>query len=257
MLHDEADAPSLIFHLHSALLRGLAARSDRHFEGLAQAARLLKLPSRLRKRCMAVDTAFQLVRHITKVSAQTCIDEVLAAADSLTSTSPGPRGVVSGDDLPMARPAAEVDHHAAHDAPSGREAHVVPTPAHVPLHPLALPTQVSNEIHHMSPHRQTYADIADVFTKHTKDAVDTFIDQYAAQGVDYPPELMEKQLVTVLRRGFLGLVPALADAPPLIAKFINKLIARGACLTAVRAAARKRSLDPIDESLHYKMDSMD
>ena len=70
------DAPSsdlLILALHGRLLRALAVEVGQHFQGLAQAARSLKRAGRLSpataSKLTKVDTAFNLVRHVTAVSA--------------------------------------------------------------------------------------------------------------------------------------------------------------------------------------------
>eukprot|EP00929_Paragymnodinium_shiwhaense_P056375 TRINITY_DN28216_c0_g1_i4.p1 TRINITY_DN28216_c0_g1~~TRINITY_DN28216_c0_g1_i4.p1 ORF type:complete len:279 (+),score=40.90 TRINITY_DN28216_c0_g1_i4:86-838(+) len=249
------DAAGLIADLHGVLLRHMSSKMDINFEGLRSAAAHARrqglLSNSTVKKLCRLDDAYSVTRHITKVYAAGFADKVLnelqkfdPLVDPLVDHESHAEG---GGEVEDEEEKEDADQPVGHNSPSGREAHAVPTHAHVPLHSMASTSQVSNEIHHMFQHRQLYADIAEAFTKHTKDAVDIFIDQYMAQSVDYPPELLEKQLATSFRRGFLGLVPALAQAPPSIEKFINKLVARDACLTAVRAAAaRKRYLDSMD-----------
>jgi hypothetical protein len=76
-------AESIIAELHGRLLRGIAAETAVHFQGLRAAAGHLRragaLDSRLAKKLAAVDCAYAISRHITAVSAEQCVDEVLAA----------------------------------------------------------------------------------------------------------------------------------------------------------------------------------
>jgi hypothetical protein len=76
-------AESIIAELHGRLLRGIAAETAVHFQGLRAAAGHLRragvLDSRLAKKLAAVDCAYAISRHITAVSAGQCVDEVLAA----------------------------------------------------------------------------------------------------------------------------------------------------------------------------------
>jgi colicin import membrane protein len=76
-------AESIIAELHGRLLRGIAAETSVHFQGLRAAAGHLRraglLDSRLVKKLAAVDCAYAISRHITAVSAEQCVDEVLAA----------------------------------------------------------------------------------------------------------------------------------------------------------------------------------
>jgi hypothetical protein len=76
-------AESIIAELHGRLLRGIAAETAVHFQGLRAAAGHLRragvLDSKLAKKLAAVDCAFAISRHITAVSSEQCVDEVLAA----------------------------------------------------------------------------------------------------------------------------------------------------------------------------------
>ena len=62
----------LIFELHSALLRTMACECGRHFEGLGGAALCAfkrgAIDAKMRKKLILVDSAFALVRHITRAS---------------------------------------------------------------------------------------------------------------------------------------------------------------------------------------------
>jgi hypothetical protein len=78
-----AMAELIIAELHGRLLRGIAAETSVHFQGLRAAAGHLRraglLDSRLAKKLAAVDAAFAISRHITVVSAEQCVSEVLLA----------------------------------------------------------------------------------------------------------------------------------------------------------------------------------
>jgi hypothetical protein len=76
-------AESIIAELHGRLLRGIAGETAVHYQGLRAAASHLRrtglLDSRLAKKLAAVDVAFAISRHITVVSAEQCVSEVLSA----------------------------------------------------------------------------------------------------------------------------------------------------------------------------------
>ena len=72
-------AGGLVLDAHGRCLRVLSASAQRHFEGLSQAARTLKLPSPLRRRLRDLDAAAAYVRHITVPRVQSLEDEVIAA----------------------------------------------------------------------------------------------------------------------------------------------------------------------------------
>jgi fused signal recognition particle receptor len=69
--------------LHGRLLRGIAAETTVHYQGLRAAASHLRrtglLDSRLAKKLAAIDCAYAISRHITVVSAEQCVSEVLSA----------------------------------------------------------------------------------------------------------------------------------------------------------------------------------
>ena len=73
------DAASIIAGLHAKTLRLLAQAAGRHFEGLAQASRdkALGLTSRQRRRLLNLDTAFNVSRHISAVSADLFFEELV------------------------------------------------------------------------------------------------------------------------------------------------------------------------------------
>eukprot|EP00929_Paragymnodinium_shiwhaense_P047488 TRINITY_DN24088_c0_g1_i1.p1 TRINITY_DN24088_c0_g1~~TRINITY_DN24088_c0_g1_i1.p1 ORF type:complete len:242 (+),score=36.35 TRINITY_DN24088_c0_g1_i1:80-805(+) len=90
------DAACLIFELHGKLLRAVAAAANQHFEGLGQASRCkaLKLSSRQRRKLTQIDAAFQIVRHITKVSSVKCLKEF---EEHFTTLCLEPTGSVTPD----------------------------------------------------------------------------------------------------------------------------------------------------------------
>ena len=71
---------AVLFELHGAALRRLAAAQGRHFEGLQQASRIAKaknlLPDKLAKRLQRVDVAFNVLRHITGPSADQLLHDL-------------------------------------------------------------------------------------------------------------------------------------------------------------------------------------
>ena len=62
----------LILELHGRLLRTFAVEVGQHFQGLAQSARFLKRSGRISaataNKLLKLDSAFNLVRHITAIS---------------------------------------------------------------------------------------------------------------------------------------------------------------------------------------------
>ena len=76
-------APAILFDLHGELLRLLACRSGRHFQGLAQAGRSLRLASKTRKRLERLDGTVAFLRHITSPRAQEFVLEVEMALASI------------------------------------------------------------------------------------------------------------------------------------------------------------------------------
>ena len=62
----------LILELHGRLLRTVAIEVGQHFQGLAQAARVLKRTGRISSatanKLLKLDNAYNLVRHITAIS---------------------------------------------------------------------------------------------------------------------------------------------------------------------------------------------
>eukprot|EP00975_Prorocentrum_lima_P041426 8702810-Prorocentrum_lima.AAC.1 len=58
----------LVCEAHGTYLRLLASHSGRHFQGLTHASRHLKdrLSSRSRRRLVALDQCFAVLRHITQ-----------------------------------------------------------------------------------------------------------------------------------------------------------------------------------------------
>ena len=69
---DASSSELLILQLHGRLLRIFAVEAGQHFQGLAQAARFLKRSGRISaataNKLLKLDSAFNLVRHITAIS---------------------------------------------------------------------------------------------------------------------------------------------------------------------------------------------
>ena len=67
-------ADFLVFTLHGALVRAAARHEECHFEGLGEAARKLwrngRIGGALKKKLLAVETAYNVTRHITQASAR-------------------------------------------------------------------------------------------------------------------------------------------------------------------------------------------
>ena len=74
------DAASLVFDVHGMMLRTLCKAGDKHYQGLSVAAsdsyRKGMITLRQKHRMIAVDHAFQIIRHITTVSVQKDYDEL-------------------------------------------------------------------------------------------------------------------------------------------------------------------------------------
>ena len=68
------DASALVFDLHGMMLRRISENADIHYQGLKQAAadayRKHLISSPLKAHLIAIDTAFQVIRHISAVSAK-------------------------------------------------------------------------------------------------------------------------------------------------------------------------------------------
>eukprot|EP00971_Amphidinium_carterae_P067197 1330281-Amphidinium_carterae.1 len=73
------DSFAIISQLHGALLRAAASHSGSHFQGLGQVARRrdLQLSTRIRRKLLAIDGAFNICRHITEISARDVYIEFL------------------------------------------------------------------------------------------------------------------------------------------------------------------------------------
>ena len=84
-----AMACSLVFELHGDLVRCISSSCGLHFEGLGAAARhlgrLKLIDQHLKRKMLAIETAFNIVRHITSVSAselKVTLDSVLRSQQS-------------------------------------------------------------------------------------------------------------------------------------------------------------------------------
>ena len=72
-------AAALVLDAHGRSLRLLSALEGRHFTGLSQASRTVKLPSRLRRQLRDLDAAAAFVRHITEPRITLLLDEITEA----------------------------------------------------------------------------------------------------------------------------------------------------------------------------------
>ena len=81
------DASALVFSHHGMMLRFISATTKTHYQGLRQAAviahRRKLIGSTLKARMIAVDAAFQVIRHITEASAKRDYIELCAQFDTL------------------------------------------------------------------------------------------------------------------------------------------------------------------------------
>ena len=77
-------AASLVFFAHGAVLRLVCQLSGRHFSGLEEASRFLRMhwqaDARLVRRLRHLDHAFAMVRHISAVSVQELLGDVSKVA---------------------------------------------------------------------------------------------------------------------------------------------------------------------------------
>ena len=81
------DAAGLVCDLHGKLLRALSAKTGRHFQGLEQASRVVKLSNSAKKQVRRIDAAFNIVRHITAVRCHMLLEQVSRELDELDMTS--------------------------------------------------------------------------------------------------------------------------------------------------------------------------
>ena len=138
------DASALVFAVHGALLRHLAAASGVHYQGLQQAARHLRtaVPPQLVRRLMHLDAAYNVVRHITGPSCQALLAEVVAhlpaGSADLGGTTPG---VATAAPTPL-EAAAAVDLGSTTSSTVPNLATPVPIP--MVLSDIGVPTAVPN-----------------------------------------------------------------------------------------------------------------
>lgn len=95
----DAGPQAIMYGLQGRLIRTLALRGGRHFQGLAQTGRAMKaenrLSGRIARRLVALDCAYNTVRHITEVSAQVLLQAVVE------ELSVNPAGVEPSVDEPV------------------------------------------------------------------------------------------------------------------------------------------------------------
>jgi hypothetical protein len=120
-------AESIIAELHGRLLRGIAVETSVHYQGLRAAASHLRrsglLNSRLAKKLAAVDCAFAISRHITAVSAEQCIHEVISAIAYEVKAAAEEKGTKDEDYLEqVAKEKVEVDKVAEEEAAAKEKA---------------------------------------------------------------------------------------------------------------------------------------
>lgn len=76
-------ADLLVLGLHARIVRSIARAEAQHFEGLGAAARHLwrkgTIDNRLKKKLLALESAYNVTRHITEISSTTLADRVTTA----------------------------------------------------------------------------------------------------------------------------------------------------------------------------------
>ena len=85
-----SSAESLLCELHGNLLRALALAAGQHFQGVSQASRFLKHRRRISpviaNKLLKIDFAFNLIRHITYISARSFETDVAAELRRTSTT---------------------------------------------------------------------------------------------------------------------------------------------------------------------------
>eukprot|EP00929_Paragymnodinium_shiwhaense_P086603 TRINITY_DN47100_c0_g1_i4.p1 TRINITY_DN47100_c0_g1~~TRINITY_DN47100_c0_g1_i4.p1 ORF type:complete len:288 (-),score=35.13 TRINITY_DN47100_c0_g1_i4:1729-2541(-) len=98
-------AAAIITELHGSILRRLADDQGCHFEGLQQAARCARarkrIPNSLAKKLVMLDTAYNIVRHITVPYAAKLRHELDLQLASVADTS-------GNDELPVRQPGSDI-----------------------------------------------------------------------------------------------------------------------------------------------------
>ena len=91
MAVDQINVPlsseALVCTLHGEALRLMAATAQRHFQGVAQAARSLPLSGRMRKKLLRLDAAFAVLRHISQPYVDTLMKDLAAELADASATS--------------------------------------------------------------------------------------------------------------------------------------------------------------------------
>ena len=112
-------AESLLFHLHGCLLRLLSKRAGTHFQGVSQASRLMRnrglIKNRTANKLVKLDHAFNVLRHITEVSASDLLSSLEQEISELSvvahecvlqpTRSPSPGSLTGCDDSSSSQPA--------------------------------------------------------------------------------------------------------------------------------------------------------
>ena len=91
------DSAGLLASAHGRVLRLLAGRAQRHFEGLGQASRQLKgLPTRLRRKLAHLDIACAYSRHVTEPMIEQFMNEFDVALEAWMIVTTPDRLRISG-----------------------------------------------------------------------------------------------------------------------------------------------------------------
>ena len=84
-------AEGLLMGLHGSALRMLSDASEIHFQGLGMAARMArkqgKISARMCKKLVDVATAYNLVRHVTRMSCKELLSDVASELQDSTTTA--------------------------------------------------------------------------------------------------------------------------------------------------------------------------
>eukprot|EP00421_Protoceratium_reticulatum_P060472 CAMPEP_0168487520 /NCGR_PEP_ID=MMETSP0228-20121227/67680_1 /TAXON_ID=133427 /ORGANISM="Protoceratium reticulatum, Strain CCCM 535 (=CCMP 1889)" /LENGTH=157 /DNA_ID=CAMNT_0008504143 /DNA_START=58 /DNA_END=528 /DNA_ORIENTATION=+ len=118
------DPELLILAAHGRALRLIASEAGRHFQGLGQATRYLKMVNPLRSKLLNLEAAYNTIRHITGPSVETFLDELK-------------RALTTACDFRHAPP--------AHTPPTMQERELPPPPGQDPVVPMS-PVSTDSEL---------------------------------------------------------------------------------------------------------------
>ena len=84
-------AEGLLMGLHGSALRMLSDASEMHFQGLGMAARMArkqgKISTRMCRKLLDVATAYNLVRHVTRMSCKEMLSDIASELRENTATT--------------------------------------------------------------------------------------------------------------------------------------------------------------------------